>query len=141
MSVWDKEEALSRLMDSPALLDEACRIFVEESEQQLPVMARQLADADYADLAREAHKMKGSAGNLAALELYQHALTLEQAAKQDATEQATAALASLTEGLARFGAQLTHERPVSSGSRVTNKKRRVSTRRFLSDCFIARLSA
>ncbi|WP_025738568.1 Hpt domain-containing protein [Salinivibrio socompensis] len=108
MSVWDKEEALSRLMDSPALLDEACRIFVEESEQQLPVMARQLADADYADLAREAHKMKGSAGNLAALELYQHALTLEQAAKQDATEQATAALASIKEGLSRFCAQLTH---------------------------------
>lgn len=107
LSVWDKEEALSRLMDSPALLDEACRIFVEESEQQLPVMERQLAEANYADLVREAHKMKGSASNLAALELYQNALTLEQAAKQEDAGQATAALASLKEGLARFCAQLT----------------------------------
>ncbi|OOE38392.1 hypothetical protein BZG00_14515 [Salinivibrio kushneri] len=108
VSVWDKEEALSRLMDSPALLDEACSIFVEESEQQLPSMEKQLANADYAALAREAHKMKGSAGNLAALELHQQALTLEQAAKQEAAEQAAAALADVKEGLARFCAQLTH---------------------------------
>ncbi|PCE68491.1 MULTISPECIES: Hpt domain-containing protein [Salinivibrio] len=104
-SVWDKEEALSRLMDSQALLDEACTIFVEETEEQLPAMAQQIAAADFANLAREAHKLKGSASNLAAIELQQQALALELAAKQDNADAASVLLDDIKEGLARFCAQ------------------------------------
>ena len=71
-SHFDAAEALSRLMNKPQLLAKVLALFVE----QVPTMLKQLdtavAQQNYQQISMLVHTLKGNAGQVAALRLYEH---------------------------------------------------------------------
>lgn len=77
----DEEALLKELGGDPALRDELVRGFASTLENQLGILDEAFAAADWDNLHREAHSIKGGAANLFAESLSRAALELEQAAK------------------------------------------------------------
>ena len=68
--VYDKELELTILYGS-----------MKDLQLQLETLKQNFAEGDYHSLARSAHALKGTSGNLSALQLYESAEQLETAAK------------------------------------------------------------
>jgi len=79
----DLQEGLERFSGNWETFLRIMRYFVKSHESAMKdlndVLSRE--EIDFGDLSETAHKIKGAAANLSAVDLRQHALKLEQAAK------------------------------------------------------------
>lgn len=66
---------------APDPVAELCALFFEDMEGRLTRIRRAMGAGDRAEVARQAHAMKGTAGNLGARRMYQAARRLEAQAR------------------------------------------------------------
>lgn len=81
MTVFNKEEALASTAGDQELLRQVLRFTLEDLPPLLGEAAALLRSASAAELARTAHKIKGSAAACGAEKMYLAALELETAAR------------------------------------------------------------
>ena len=79
LPVFDESDLLGRMLDDRALAMEIVRGFMEDCPRQLALLSERLQEVD-ADGTRQAHKIKGAAGSVAARRLRAAASETEQAA-------------------------------------------------------------
>jgi CheY-like chemotaxis protein/HPt (histidine-containing phosphotransfer) domain-containing protein len=75
---WDKAEALKRIAGDEELLQDLCRIFLDESPTLIEKLRRAVAEANPEAVARAAHSLKGEASCLAAANASRLARQLEE---------------------------------------------------------------
>jgi HPt (histidine-containing phosphotransfer) domain-containing protein len=85
--VLDIKAALEQFGGNRALFESVVAQFVKRVDAQLPLLHDAVGRADTEQLRREAHKMKGASGSLAANRLAEAAHLLEEAAGQNKTEE------------------------------------------------------
>ncbi|MEI7892891.1 MAG: PAS domain S-box protein [Myxococcales bacterium] len=85
--VLDIKAALEQFGGNRALFESVVAQFVKRVDAQLPLLHEAVGRADTEQLRREAHKMKGASGSLAANRLAEAAHLLEEAAGQNKTEE------------------------------------------------------
>lgn len=81
LKIWDEADALKRLGGKKGLLLRVMRSFVNESMQMMNRLEAAIAQNDLSNVELQAHSIKGSAGNVSALQLQALAKTIEFAAK------------------------------------------------------------
>ena len=91
----DYQRAIEEFGDDKKLLDGLLAGFLGTLEKQIPLMEKSAAKGDAEGLRREAHRIKGGAGNLTAMPLAAVARQLEAIAKAGELDKAGAALEEL----------------------------------------------
>lgn len=81
LRIWDEADALKRLGGKKELLLKVMQSFVNESTQMMNGLETAIAQNDLSNVELHAHSIKGSAGNVSALQLQALAKTIEIAAK------------------------------------------------------------
>lgn len=81
LRIWDEADALKRLGGKKKLLLKVLESFVHESVQMMKGLETAIAQNDLSNAELYAHSIKGSAGNVSALQLQALAKTIEFAAK------------------------------------------------------------
>ena len=76
--VFEREAALERLGGDTQLLSEVIQLFLADCPRRLAAMKTALDARDAEAIAREAHQLKGAAGNLSVIGLFETAAILEQ---------------------------------------------------------------
>jgi len=76
--VFEREAALERLGGDTQLLSEVIRLFLADCPLRLAAMKMALDTRDADAIAKEAHQLKGAAGNLSVIGLFETAAILEQ---------------------------------------------------------------
>jgi PAS domain S-box-containing protein len=79
--IWDKRAALIRLMNNETLLLRICKIFMESSPQKIEELGRCITENNAEKTLKLTHSLKGSAGDLGAVDLHRLFSSMEQAAK------------------------------------------------------------
>jgi two-component system, sensor histidine kinase and response regulator len=92
---WDKAAALDRLEGDEELLQDICRIFLEESPKLMDRLQQALAQDDPDAVSRAAHSLKGESGYLGAAEVSQMAKQLETMGRDRQLAQAPPVLEQL----------------------------------------------
>ncbi len=95
--VFDADVLAERTMDDPSLFAEVIQDFIEDTPAQVQALEEHLSAGELERAARQAHTLKGTAGNMAAFPLHHSAYELEKAAKsgdQDAADKSMQALRS-----------------------------------------------
>lgn len=95
--VFDADVLTERTMDDPSLFAEVIQDFIEGTPAQVQTIEEQLTAGELERAARQAHTLKGTAGNMAAFPLHRSAFELEKAAKsgdQEAADRSITALRS-----------------------------------------------
>lgn len=87
-----RAEALHRCLGRTELLARCVRLFAEQLPQDLELIRKDREQSDWASLAKRAHRVKGAAGSISALDIRRAAEQLERKAAQGAAEEAGAAL-------------------------------------------------
>jgi signal transduction histidine kinase/DNA-binding response OmpR family regulator/HPt (histidine-containing phosphotransfer) domain-containing protein len=105
-AVFDKQALLDRVMGDEELARELVEVFLEDTPQQLDTLRDALLAGDAAIVRRQAHTIKGSAGNVSAIGLQQAALQLEQACRSEDLQGADSLLSTLDEQLEHLRASL-----------------------------------
>ncbi len=82
-AAFDRSLALARLGGDEALLADIIRLFHRESARARKALAEAIEARDRETVAREAHKLRGSAGSLGATPLMEIAETLEIEATEE----------------------------------------------------------
>ncbi len=100
--VIDFPAVLERVEDDRELLGELARLFLEELPERLSLIADRLASRDAKGLQAVAHALKGSAGNLAAIAVYEAAKQLEHSGRTADWGMAAAAYALLKQEVERL---------------------------------------
>lgn len=77
VNTWSKTEALERLGNDEALLQELCRIFIKESPKLLDRLRQAVNNADAEGVERASHSLKGELSYLGAAVLARSARQLE----------------------------------------------------------------
>ncbi|WOC28164.1 ATP-binding protein [Pseudoalteromonas sp. N1230-9] len=82
---WDKEAALSRLMNNEVLLNKVSKMFLDSSQIKITTLTRAIKDKDYHAIATTSHTLKGACGDVGAAKLHKHFTELEvlAASKED----------------------------------------------------------
>jgi PAS domain S-box-containing protein len=78
---WDKRAALTRLMNNEELLSKICQIFIDTSPSKIESLGQCIAEKKLETVIKLTHSLKGSAGDLGAVELHQLFSSMEQLAK------------------------------------------------------------
>jgi CheY-like chemotaxis protein len=78
---WDKQAALTRLMNNEALLSKICQIFMDSSPHKIESLGQAIKDRNFEAVIKLTHSLKGSAGDLGAVNLHQLFSSMEQLAK------------------------------------------------------------
>jgi CheY-like chemotaxis protein len=78
---WDKRAALTRLMNNETLLLRICNIFTDSSPQKIDDLGRFIAEKNVQKVLKLTHSLKGSAGDLGAVDLHELFSCMEQLAK------------------------------------------------------------
>jgi CheY-like chemotaxis protein len=76
--VFEREAALERLGGDTQLLSEVIQLFLADCPMRLAAMKTAVDTRDAGAIAKEAHRLKGAAGNLSAISLFETAAILEQ---------------------------------------------------------------
>ncbi len=105
--VIDFPAVLERVEDDRELLGELARLFLEELPERLSLIADALEARDAKGLHEVAHALKGSAGNLAAMAVFEAAKQLEHSGQTADWGQAATAYAALRRELERLTPALT----------------------------------
>ena len=82
-AVFDREGLLYRLMGDKELVEEIVDDFLNQIPVNLEALKQSLNRKDAIQVAREAHIIKGSAGNVGALALQEIAIKIETAGESD----------------------------------------------------------
>ena len=85
--VWDKQSALTRLMSNESLLLKICRIFMDTSPEKIDDLGKSIQDENLSMVIKLTHSLKGSAGDLGAVDLHQLFSSMEQIAKTSNIEE------------------------------------------------------
>lgn len=83
LPIWDKEEALSRIMGKADLLTHLLEIYLEDVQGILSAIETSVQDGHLNETASKAHALKGMSANLSAKQLHHLTRELETAAKAD----------------------------------------------------------
>jgi two-component system sensor histidine kinase/response regulator len=110
-SLWDKAAALDRLEGDEELLQDICRIFLEESPKLMTELRQAVAAEDPEAVSRAAHSLKGESAYLGAANVSQMAKQLETMGRNRDLSQAPIIL----EGLQREMASLSSAVQQSTG--------------------------
>lgn len=102
-------EDLSRVCDDPEILEVVARTVLDEAPDALRQLQQAVANQDIANIQLLAHRIKGTAKNLAARDLADKALALEMAARQQQTDHAQAMLKEIETALERLKQFLSQE--------------------------------
>jgi len=94
-SLWDKAAALDRLDGDEELLQDICRIFLEESPKQMGQLQQAVAQEDAEGVLRAAHRIKGESGILGATNVSQIAKQLETMGRDRELSRAATAFGQL----------------------------------------------
>jgi signal transduction histidine kinase/HPt (histidine-containing phosphotransfer) domain-containing protein len=94
-STWSKANALHRLGGDEELLQELCKIYLEESPKLLERLRQGVADCDSKEVKFVAHSMKGELGYLGAEKASQAARDLEKMGNDNDLSKAVAVFAIL----------------------------------------------
>ena len=81
LPVWDKDEALSRIMGKADLLAHLLQIYLDDVPAILNALEASIEAQNLQEVSSKAHALKGMAANLSAKQLQQSARDLEAAAK------------------------------------------------------------
>ncbi|HJV93342.1 MAG TPA: response regulator, partial [Azonexus sp.] len=95
------------------------RLFADSQAETVEQLRRQLAQQHYPEVERIAHTLKGSAGNIGAMEIRQLAADLEQAIKHGARETSTDLLNRLSDELPRLIEAIRAIKPTAPASGPT----------------------
>ncbi len=83
MDAREKEKILKELGDIPQeTYDELVRFFIGQLAQAIPQLKGLVACGDWQSLAKAAHSLKGSSGNLRLSRVYEAAIRINDLAKQ-----------------------------------------------------------
>ena len=93
--VLDREAALERLGGDDELYQDILAIFMEDTPEQLTVLAAAIAERNEAVMVRQAHSVKGSALNIGADQMANTAARMEVAARAGDLDEVTALMASI----------------------------------------------
>ncbi len=77
--LWDKEDALKRVMDKQEILEILVTVFLSDMPEYAKTLADDLARKDTVSAAKSAHALKGVAGNLSTLALAEILRKIESA--------------------------------------------------------------
>ena len=88
-SAWDKDSALTRLMNNDSLLKQICGIFINNSVVQMGLLSECIDNKDIECVQAKAHSLKGSTGDLGAKELNRLFAAMEESAKKQDIETAS----------------------------------------------------
>jgi two-component system sensor histidine kinase/response regulator len=97
---WDKAAALDRLEGDEELLQDICRIFLEESPKLITRLQEAVTQGDPEAVSRAAHSLKGESGYLGAANVSQMAKQLEAMGRARELSQAPAILELLQKEMA-----------------------------------------
>lgn len=86
MLVWNKPEALQRLMNNETLLNRVAVMFVKTTPEQLVQLQTSIMTCDYDTAQRLAHTLKGASANIGAELLADVCARLEKAASDSSTD-------------------------------------------------------
>jgi two-component system sensor histidine kinase/response regulator len=109
---WCKTDALARLDGDEELLQELCRIFLQESPKLLEKLRQAVANSDAEGVLRAAHSLKGEVSYLAAANATRSADHLEDMGQRRDLERAPGMLALLEQELAGLRAAIQEEEEV-----------------------------
>jgi two-component system, sensor histidine kinase and response regulator len=87
VKIWDKDDALKRIMGKEKLLNMLIGVFNKEMPLRMEQLEQAVADKNIDDVVHLAHTIKGVAANLSGLRLQKNAGELELAAKEAQTDQ------------------------------------------------------
>jgi PAS domain S-box-containing protein len=93
--VFNKKKLLNRCMDDEELAQEVITVFLSDMPQQLKRLQTCLAAGDFSGAARQAHTIKGAAGNVSAEALHRVTLQMEKVIQSGNT-------ASISEGISHM---------------------------------------
>ncbi len=100
--IWDSESALKRVRGKQKTLDAMIKLFISDMPGRIANIEQALSENNLEVLRHEAHTIKGTAGNLSALQLQSAAEFLEQHVKEGKEE----GLDTLVEEVIRANKQL-----------------------------------
>jgi two-component system, sensor histidine kinase and response regulator len=103
---WNRAEALDRIGGDEELLEDLCRIFLEESPKLLQKLRQAVAAADSDGVMRAAHSLKGESSYLGAGATSQAARRLEEMGRSQDLSRAGDTLSTLEREVASLQAQL-----------------------------------
>ncbi|WP_151172559.1 ATP-binding protein [Pseudoalteromonas ruthenica] len=69
--LWDRNAALSRLLNKEVLLNKICRLFIKTAPQKLAQLHQSLNDENHEQVRQVAHSLKGLCGEISATRLHQ----------------------------------------------------------------------
>ena len=98
----NREEGIKRVAGNQALFDKLLNRIASDLNKNLDDMAASLNNGDMQALSVQAHTLKGSAGNLSIVYVYEDSMALEHAAKANDAAQAAASLETLKGTAAEF---------------------------------------
>ena len=105
-SSWDKAAALDRVEGDEELLQDICRIFLEESPKLMAQLRQAVAEGDPEAVSRAAHSLKGESGYLGAANVSQMAKQLETMGRDRELSQAPAVLEQLQKEMASLSSAM-----------------------------------
>ena len=109
LKVFDRAEALRQCLGNAPLLDQMVKRFVEQLPHAKETLRDALSRKDMERLAKEAHKLKGAAANLAAWQVHHAAQELEGTARSRETEGARARWDQLSTAIDSLNRRLQEE--------------------------------
>ncbi|MCP4598015.1 response regulator [Neptuniibacter sp.] len=83
LPIWDRQDAISRIMGKEELLASLLDIYFADVDPLLQQIGPAVEQKNWAEVGRLVHALKGMAANLSAMQLHQISVTLEKAAKAD----------------------------------------------------------
>jgi two-component system, sensor histidine kinase and response regulator len=103
---FNREEALARVGDDTALLQEIAQLFIDSLPQMLGDIQAAIGNGDAGALERAAHTLKGCVANFGAPEAYRLALRLENLAREQSLASTPAVYSQLNAALDRLRLEL-----------------------------------
>jgi signal transduction histidine kinase/DNA-binding response OmpR family regulator len=104
--IFDREVALKRLGGDQELFQQIARVFLMDVALQISMIKKNLDARNFTQIGRQAHLLKGAAGNVGAVSLHELLIALEIAAKQENPSEIEPLLTRIPEELERYGQQL-----------------------------------
>jgi len=77
----DKRAALTRLMNNEASLSKICQIFMDTTPNKIKDLGKCITEKNFEKVTKLPHSLKGSAGDLGAVDLHQLFSSMEQIAQ------------------------------------------------------------
>lgn len=102
VDIFDKAGALERVGDDIVLLRDLIKLCLEQCDSRMMVLMHDVRHKDLPAVRRHAHLLKGSLGNVGAVQAYQAALALEGAAASDEVERIELLAETLMDAINRY---------------------------------------